>query len=74
MEPEKREIEYSSKQSAMSAMWRYYHRHIQSGIGSPLVADDGTTLQWVDCGTTRHMTVTRDGNYHWMLVRSWIEG
>lgn len=64
---------YSTKQGAIKGMWRYYQREIG---GSPLVGDNGTTLQWCINGLTRSLSVTHDNNYdnrQWLLQASWIE-
>jgi hypothetical protein len=68
------ETVYSSKQSAITGMWRYYNRHIRCGVGSPLVGDSGTVLQWCQDGRTRYMSVTKNEHGQTILVKSWIEG
>ena len=70
-----RETQYCSKKSAIRGMWRAVDT--TPGCNSPLIGDDGTTLQWVDDrhGTTRYMSVTRADGYDnvYILIRSWIE-
>jgi len=57
---------YSSKQSAVRGMWRWYHRNVG---GSPLVGDNGTTLQWVSCeALTRRAYVTKSDYYQQYIL------
>jgi hypothetical protein len=53
---------YKSKQAAIKAMWRYWWQEIG---GSPLVGDNGTTLQGCPNNIrTVWVSVSRAGGYY----------
>lgn len=62
---------YKTKAAAINGMWRLCRKLTNE---SPLVGDEGTTLQWVDNGKTRSLSVRRnDSNYYddtYLLVDS----
>lgn len=70
---ETRDTVYGSKSAAIRGMWRYYNANIRCNVGSPLVGDGGTVLQWCNNGCTHHMSVTHNDRGDTVLVKSWIE-
>lgn len=61
---------YSSKRSAVRAMWRYYNQEHRDTGGNPLIGDEGTTLQWCGNGRTSYLTVTEWNDERWLVIDS----